>query len=513
MAYPFVKYFGSFRMDIAITIIILFFISISSYLFYIDNSNKLNNIATQNIEENTEQQIDELSTSLSNKIESISSNLKMISHSPDVKANFIASILLLEIAQNNTKDLTEYYGWINKEGILQWSTILKNKELYNKFLGADFSSREYFEKAKSTLKQYFTHVIPSLLNNPTIFIAEPILRANTDNDDVNNTIDYFQKYDKTLNLFDMIVNQQKTGNNVFDGVIFTGIETSSMIKFLESQVSPKNRSQLSLIDNDGQIIHSYNSELNGIKINSENYKEVMKNFFDNKNQQILYKSMANMLAGKTESVKLQNISGNSSTIAYTPVYINDDIVFYLLLNTPHKFAKDIDDLLLQQRNFIFSAEALIGVIAFIIFIIMLVFNNRLKKVVEEKTQDLKIAVTSLEKANEQLKQHDNMQKEFINVAAHELRTPIQTILGYCEMMSMIPNKTEKYLESIKRNADRLATLTEDILDVTRIESNRLKIEKSEFDLKEKINNVIKDLKVKDLHNKKQNIEFVPFNRK
>ena len=515
MAYPFVKYFGSFRMVIVITIIMLFFISISSYLFYIDNSNKLNNIATQNIEENTEQQIDELSTSLSNKIESISSNLKMISHSPDVKANFIASILLLEIAQNNTKDLTEYYGWINKEGILQWSTILKNKELYNKFLGTDFSSREYFEKAKSTLKQYFTHVIPSLLNNPTIFIAEPILRANTDDDDdddVNNTIDYFQKYDKTLNLFDMIVNQQKTGNNVFDGVIFTGIETSSMVKFLESQVSPKNRSQLSLIDNDGQIIHSYNSELNGIKINSENYKEVMKNFFDNKNQQILYKSMANMLAGKTESVKLQNISGNSSTIAYTPVYINDDIVFYILLNTPHKFAKDIDDLLLQQRNFIFGAEAIIGVIAFIIFIIMLVFNNRLKKVVEEKTEDLKIAVTSLEKANEQLKQHDNMQKEFINVAAHELRTPIQTILGYCEMMSMLPNKTEKYLESIKRNADRLATLTEDILDVTRIESNRLKIEKSEFDLKEKINNVIKDLKVKDLHNKKQNIEFFPFNK-
>ena len=40
----------------------------------------------------------------------------------------------------------------------------------------------------------------------------------------------------------------------------------------------------------------------------------------------------------------------------------------------------------------------------------------------------------------------------------------------------------------------------------------MKIEKSEFDLKEKINNVIKDLKVKDLHNKKQNIEFFPFNK-
>lgn len=74
-----------------------------------------------------------------------------------------------------------------------------------------------------------------------------------------------------------------------------------------------------------------------------------------------------------------------------------------------------------------------------------------------------------------------MQKESINVAAHELRTPIQTIIGYCEMISMVPKNTNKYLESIRRNAERFSSLTEDILDVTRIESSRLKIEKSEFD--------------------------------
>jgi signal transduction histidine kinase len=139
---------------------------------------------------------------------------------------------------------------------------------------------------------------------------------------------------------------------------------------------------------------------------------------------------------------------------------------------------------------------------------MVVFNNRLKKIVEEKTKNLKIAVNSLEKANEELKQHDNMQKEFINVAAHELRTPIQTIIGYCEMISIAPKNTNKYLESIRRNAERLSNLTDDILDITRIESNKLKIEKSEFDLKEKINNVIKDLDIKDKNDRKQNIEFI-----
>jgi signal transduction histidine kinase len=507
VAQPFVKYFGSLRMVIAIIIMMLFFISISAYTFFIDNSNKLNNVAIQNIKENTELQVEELAISLSNKIDAISSNLEIISNSPGVKANFIATISLLESAQNTTKDLTAYYGWINKDGILQWSTIFKNKEFYDRFLGANFSSKEYFEKVKATLNQYFSPVIPSLLNNPTIFIAQPILRTNTD--DISNTMNYFQKYNKSANLFNMIVNQQKnTENNAFDGIMYAGIETSSMLTLLENQISPKNRSSLSLIDKDGEIIYSFNPELNGIKINSDKYKQVMANFFDNKNQQILYKSMDNMLARKTESVEIQYISGNSSTIAYTPVHVNDNIVFYLLLDTPHKFATEVDDLLLQQRNYIFGAGALIGVIAFIISIMMVVFNNRLKKIVEEKTKNLKIAVNSLEKANEELKQHDNMQKEFINVAAHELRTPIQTIIGYCEMISIAPKNTNKYLESIRRNAERLSSLTEDILDITRIESNKLKIEKSEFDLKEKINNVIKDLDIKDKNDRKQNIEFI-----
>ena len=234
MTYPFVKYFGSLRMIIVITIMMLFLISIFSYQIFIDNSSKLKNVAIQNIKENTELQVEELSKSLSNKIETISSNLGIISNSPGVKANLIATISLLESAQSTTNDLTAYYGWINKDGRLQWSTIFKNKEFYDKFLGANFSSKEYFEKVKSTLNQYFSQVMPSLLNNPTIFIAQPILRTNADG--INTTMDYFQKYDNTLNLFDMILNKQTTENNTFDGIIYAGIETCSMIKLLENQV-------------------------------------------------------------------------------------------------------------------------------------------------------------------------------------------------------------------------------------------------------------------------------------
>ena len=75
MSLSFFKYFQSSRIFIVITLIILFFISISSYYFFIDNSNKINNIALQNIEDTTELQSDELATSLSNRVATITKNL------------------------------------------------------------------------------------------------------------------------------------------------------------------------------------------------------------------------------------------------------------------------------------------------------------------------------------------------------------------------------------------------------------------------------------------------------
>ncbi|MFL6355451.1 MAG: histidine kinase dimerization/phospho-acceptor domain-containing protein, partial [Nitrososphaeraceae archaeon] len=64
---------------------------------------------------------------------------------------------------------------------------------------------------------------------------------------------------------------------------------------------------------------------------------------------------------------------------------------------------------------------------------------------------------------EQLKRHDKMQKEFINIAAHELRTPIQPILGLTENLLSHTEDIEqaKLLQVVSRNAKRLQRLTED----------------------------------------------------
>ena len=95
---------------------------------------------------------------------------------------------------------------------------------------------------------------------------------------------------------------------------------------------------------------------------------------------------------------------------------------------------------------------------------------------------------------EEVKISERIQKDFINIAAHELRSPIQPILGLSEILKgMIKDSQQlELLQVINRNAKRLQRLTEDILDVTRIESQSLIIKKVRFNIIEVIQSTIAD---------------------
>jgi nitrogen-specific signal transduction histidine kinase len=96
------------------------------------------------------------------------------------------------------------------------------------------------------------------------------------------------------------------------------------------------------------------------------------------------------------------------------------------------------------------------------------------------------------KLYDQLKTHGKMQDEFINIASHELRTPTQSVLTYSELLRRHPEKKEELIQAIYRNAERLQRLTNDILDVTRIESKTLKINQEKFNLSDLLSKVIED---------------------
>jgi signal transduction histidine kinase len=167
-------------------------------------------------------------------------------------------------------------------------------------------------------------------------------------------------------------------------------------------------------------------------------------------------------------------------------------------------------------------------------------NQNLNQIVYDRTNKLEEANKQLALANEQLRLNEKAQKEFINVAAHELRTPIVPILGlsellYSQMNKNIPDddndkgrkqllqpeqqekqqqqdflqkkKQLEKLEVIIRNASRLQRLTEDILDVTKIESQALKLRLDKANLKDLISDIIGDYTRSEIGKLKSNVKI------
>ncbi|HZA70940.1 MAG TPA: ATP-binding protein [Nitrososphaeraceae archaeon] len=113
-------------------------------------------------------------------------------------------------------------------------------------------------------------------------------------------------------------------------------------------------------------------------------------------------------------------------------------------------------------------------------------------------------------ANEQLKIHDKMQREFINIASHEMKTPTQAILGMSGLLQYYPERRDELIKIIRRNAKRLQSLTSDILDVTRIESQTLKLEKERFNIIDLVSEVVNDNleRTKNNNNNKKKVELL-----
>jgi signal transduction histidine kinase len=111
--------------------------------------------------------------------------------------------------------------------------------------------------------------------------------------------------------------------------------------------------------------------------------------------------------------------------------------------------------------------------------------------------------SELKELNEQLKYKDQLKDQFINIAAHELRTPIQPILGLTEVIrsrgtaSSMQKQDAEFLEIIVRNAKRLQGLSDKILDISKIDNRILRLNKEKFNINENLRDIISDIKSKE----------------
>jgi signal transduction histidine kinase len=461
--------------------IIATILSILSYQYSSFTASKIAGIASEDVRSNARIEAYHLSQILIHSINSITNNLEALTNSvPLLYSDNQTVKFLLNNAQDSTRELTSAYYLLDSNGkVISWSNSSDSDLQLQRDL--DLSKMEYYLAPRNTKMPYYSTVNRSP-SGDKIFISFPILSTSVDtarNTDTPNT----------------------TGS--FRGVIVSAIDVNRVGKFLQDRLSPELVSNVGLMDKNGIFLYARNESLIGKNFLSKDFQSTIPSNIKNSYNDILKRSL-----GPRAGAQDVSISDKTTTISYRPIIIDGKQLWTLYIGSPHTLTSDVGLLIEQQKNFSTMVVIIIGAIAIGIAFIILSWNKRLKTSVMNRTLELKRANDSLiesnkllEAANEQLKVHDRMQKEFINVAAHELRTPIMPILGDAQYIERQFDNDDPRIQiekdqvsSLIRNAKRLDRLASDILDVTRIESKSLKLNKEKFNLKDIVLSNLVDIK-------------------
>jgi signal transduction histidine kinase/uncharacterized protein YcfL len=473
-----------FKNNVSLLLIIIIIgigsLSIISYQSASFTADEIKKIAEEDIKSNARIQAYDLSRILVHSLDSINSNLKVLTSSPFLFESDIDQVQnLLYSAQSSTLNITDAYYWIDVNGRIVTSSKIYQTGKANEIL--DTQNQPFFLNPKKTLTPYYSTSITSK-GSPSsfLYISYPLIKQQ------------ILKYQ----------NNTYNAKQIFNGVLVAAISVKSLGVFLQNEMTSSIIGNVGLMDRDGVIIYARNQSLIGNNYMSKEFQSLIPNDLRESYNKIIKKG----LEGKSLAEDL-TYNGSAITLSYEPIVINGKYLWTLYVSFPHQLASNVGSLIAQQNNFSTLIVVITGSVTFGIIYLILSWNKRLEGEVNTRTGELKNTNISLmksnellEDANEQLKVHDKMQKEFINIAAHELKTPIMPILGEVEIIEEdLDPKTktvkveEEQIQLIIRNAKRLDRLASDILDVTKIESNSLKLEKTYFNLNDILSNSIRDI--------------------
>jgi len=482
------------KLNIAILVIIVIIGLLSSFLSYQYSSmtaNKVEELASDNIRSNARITAFDLSRLFFHTVNPVVNKLDVLSNTlPAGFDNQSMNQILLRFAQDSTIDLTEGYYLFDKDGrILSW-TGLDPKNL-SSFRSSNLTAEEFIRIPLETSSPYYSNVLNSYDNEPRLFISFPIFQASSGADNEDSEIS-----NSTI---------VSNGHSPV-GVIVAAINLKTVGEMLQRDLSPEVASNVGFMDRDGVIVYAREPSLVGKNYLSTEFQSLVSEDIKNSYNEIINSSLRDRNGGVND-IELPN-TDSIVTMAYQPVRIGNEHLWTLYVSVPHSLATEVGVLIDQLSTFSTIVVITTACVAVFISFIVLSWNRRLDNAIKSRTSQLKEINNSLGEtnrrlavANKQLKIHDRMQKEFINVAAHELRTPIMPILGeaqYIERQFMATKQLvavdNEQVQSIMRNARRLVRLASDILDVTRIESKSLRINKRSFDLDIVIRSVLEDTK-------------------
>jgi signal transduction histidine kinase len=462
---PFLSHLGNPLLSSIIISILIF--SLAFGLYFFSRGSAEDSIRELLFEQQKQEQI-ENTQSLSNRIESdldrVVMRLELLAREPGLQKGELTSQETSTLLKQADTHINSRITPIDTLGLLNSSNILVNisPDEFRSYIGLDRSQTGYVEEVNKSWQPYISSGFAGALGRYIIAIGVPITNL-------------------------------ETGSHV--GIIATAPLTT---KFFEryGNILNVNAQFIVALDRDGKYLTAAPPELVGKDFFGEEVQNLMNGNPD------VYRLYENAVrSGEPGSAVFDAGFGERFATAYPVVYGPQGQIMTVILSTPTAaIYSEIENALFVQKlqTIIILIAATSAISALIFFILRR--NVALERKVEERTSELRTA-------NEELRIHDKVQKEFINIAAHELRTPIVPILNLSELLyskvllySNVKGQQQEQgqeeqremLEVILRNANRLLQLTEDILDVTRIESHTLKLRKERFNLNDAILDVIED---------------------
>jgi signal transduction histidine kinase len=465
------------RKQIIIISMILIIAAFYSLLFsqqYIGEQNIRNSIF-QEYRNNQIEITEALSEHISSDLRLISSILQGLSDSSylqqdELYGDKVENLVVERFNQINNISKIDGLFIADKNNIITYNKV---SERQRSFVNIDISLREYVNETRSTLNPVFSNGFKGIDGTHKIALTFPII--NRDSNEYLGmvgveipSVDFFARYGNVYNVdSQFLVTYDRNSNYI----------STPRTNFLGK----------SLFSDEVQSFFRFN--------------DIQNNYYQNVFAGQLFGGYAIYDFG----------TGERLNTGY-PISVDEKPRYFVFIITPTASVyNDINETLSEERSkfFLLIAGITAAILVLVLFLVKL--NSILNEQVKRRTKDLEDSNIRLKTSNEQLNVQDKLQKEFINIAAHELRTPTQAIMGYTELDQELFDdilKHRKVIEdqeltsdvihlhkdfkAISRNASRLNDLIKNLLDMARIESNRnnsLQIQKKRVDLVKEINEV------------------------
>ena len=408
---------------------------------------RLDLAATEELRVRMSEDANDIGGETSSNLDIISRTLEAAASSPILleSANSGETRILLDAVSIATEQYTLRINYLDPAGTLVYTT---ESDLQGN-IGSDRSNTQYYLQTKERNQPTLTGVFKTIDNKTAVSIAVPVSGSS---------------------------------GNAFNGILAAIIPTESIVSNIEERLPATKENQVFIVTNNGTILGGRNPEAVG------------KSVFDELGAQnaVLGKNLQLMTEGSSGVFEYSDADGRN-VAAYSPVTFSGVRSWSVLIVTAYSQNETFSSILNEQRIFTAIGIILISIITAIFTTFILSINRRLEVTVQRQDSQIKNQLESLEESYQRLMEQDKIKDEFINIAAHELRTPVLPIILSAEGLAEDLGTENGKVDIILRNAKRINKLTNDILDVSRIKSNTFKLQKETINVRKLVDEAIQDI--------------------